>query len=147
MLLNFQKTFAMDVWTGLKRQTIRSAGQRKHVPKVGEVAHCYTGLRTRGVKLLGRWPVTRVDVIRFDLTPVGILDLVLGDQPLNIGASALQDLAKADGFANFAAMDRWFGANHALGEFYGWVIGWEWSDALAAPSLGKENDQFEKVAV
>lgn len=54
MLLNFQKTFAMDVWTGLKRQTIRSAGQRKHVPKVGEVAHCYTGLRTRGVKLLGR---------------------------------------------------------------------------------------------
>lgn len=136
MLLNFQKTFAMDVWLGLKRQTIRSAGQRKHVPKVGDIAHCYTGLRTKGTKLLGRWPVTRVDVIRFDMAPlIGILDPVLvGSHPMS--RDELEELAKADGFANFLAMDRWFEANHPAGRFYGRVIGWEWSEELAAPDLG-----------
>jgi len=136
MLLNFQKTFSMDVWLGLKRQTIRGAGNRAHSPKVGDIAHCYTGLRTKGTKLLGRWPIARVEIIQFELWPVcGIMNPVL------VGGKRMSDaelevLAKADGFASFFALDSWFKANHPVGDFEGVVIGWAWSEALAAPDLG-----------
>lgn len=134
MLLNFQKQFAADVWVGRKRQTIRAAGQRKDVPEVGLVANCYTGLRTRNPQLLGRWEIDRVQVIRFDLTGDGIKGLTLASEPVRWGA--FDALAKADGFADAEAMSRWFAANHAPGEFHGWVIGWDWSLARAATAFG-----------
>lgn len=133
MLLNFQKQFAADVWSGRKRQTIRAAGQRKDVPEVGQVANCYTGLRTRNTQLLGRWVIDRVQVIRFDLVE-GIEDLTVASEPVRWGA--FEALAKADGFANAAAMSRWFAEHHAPGPFYGWVIGWDWSLARAATDFG-----------
>ena len=68
MLLNFQRQFTESVSTGRKQQTIRSAGQRVHVPKVGDAAHCYTGLRTRNTTWLGTWPINRVDVLRMAIT-------------------------------------------------------------------------------
>lgn len=124
MLLNFQRQFARRVWAGEKRQTIRSAGKRVHVPKVGEVAHCYTGLRTRSTVLLGKWPISSVQVLRMDIEGRGISGVILGDQPLRHGD--VDALAKADGFTDGAAMAQWFGDNHEPGEFYGWVIGWAW---------------------
>lgn len=125
MLLNFQRVFARSVWEGKKRQTIRAAGQRQHVPAVGDTAHCYTGLRTRRTLKLGSWPIARVDVLRMDVTPVGLRNVVLGAEVLR--AADLDALAVADGFASSQAMGRWFAANHPGGEFYGWVIGWEWT--------------------
>ena len=124
MLLNFQRQFARRVWAGEKRQTIRSAGKRVHVPKVGEIAHCYTGLRTRSTVLLGKWLISRVQVLRMDVAEGGISGVILGDQPLRFGD--VHSLAKADGFTDCAAMARWFCDNHERGEFYGWVIGWDW---------------------
>lgn len=124
MLLNFQRMFARQVWAGEKRQTIRSAGQRKDVPVMGGWAHCYTGLRTRNTLKLGSWRISRVDVIRFDLNGQGIKRLTLASEPVSWGG--FEALAKADGFASAAAMSRWFAANHAPGEFYGWVIQWDW---------------------
>lgn len=129
MLLNFQKQFAADVWSGRKRQTIRAAGHRR-VPAVGQVAHCYTGLRTRKTQLLGRWEIDQVQVIRFDLNCHGIKNLTLASEPVSWGA--FEALAKADGFADAVAMSRWFAANHAPREFYGWVISWAWTEAGAA---------------
>lgn len=125
MLLNFQRQFAHQVWAGQKRQTIRAAGQRKHIPKVGDMAYCYTGLRTRNTQHLGTWPISRVEVLRMDIGVETLESIVLGSTPL--GSSGLEVLAVADGFANQYAMVRWFLNNHEPGEFYGWVIGWEWS--------------------
>ncbi|MGE0350913.1 hypothetical protein [Hydrogenophaga sp.] len=121
MLLNFQRVFARSVWEGKKRQTIRSAGQRQHVPAIGDTAHCYTGLRTRRTLKLGSWPIERVDVLRMDVGHWGLRNALLGAQPLSHWE--LMNLAVADGFASSQAMGRWFAANHPPGEFYGWVIG------------------------
>lgn len=131
MLLNFQKQFALKVWRGEKQQTIRSAGQRKDVPDVGQLANCYTGLRTRHTQLLGRWPICWVAVIRFDLSSQGIARLTLAGDP--VGWGRFDALAQADGFADAAAMSRWFAANHVPGEFYGWVIQWDWTAEAAGP--------------
>lgn len=135
MLLNFQKQFAEPVRLGLKRQTIRSAGARVHVPKVGDVAHCYTGLRTRGTQLLGKWPINRVDVLRMEIrTGDRISDVVLGAQPLR--SAELEQLAKADGFTSWDAMRDWFTSNHPPGSFYGWVVGWAWMPADPVEATG-----------
>lgn len=135
MLLNFQRIFARPVWEGTKRQTIRSAGQRKDVPRIGDLAHCYTGLRTRNTLKLGSWPIHRVDVIRFDIRSGGIWEPFLASEPLT--GAEFNALAVADGFGNGQAMSKWFAANHSPGEFYGWVVGWEWtkpeSQVLAFP--------------
>lgn len=133
MLLNFQKQFARKVWSGEKQQTIRSAGHRKHVPDVGQLANCYTGLRTRNTQLLGRWVIDRVQVIRFDLNAQGVKRLTLASEPVSWGT--FETLAKSDGFADAGAMSRWFAAHHGPGEFYGWVIGWQWSAEGQGPDL------------
>ncbi len=133
MLLNFQKQFAFRVWRGEKRQTIRAAGQRKDVPAVGQLANCYTGLRTRNTHLLGRWVIDRVQVIRFDLRRGAIKGLTLASEP--VSWAVFEALAKADGFASADAMSRWFCDNHEPGDFYGWVIAWQWTPEGAAPAL------------
>ncbi len=130
MLLNFQRQFARQVWQGEKRQTIRAAGHRKHVPQVGDLAYCYTGLRTRHTQHLGTWTITRVEVLRMDILPDTLESMVLGSNPLT--ANAFEALARADGFGNGSAMARWFIDNQPPGEFYGWVIEWAWS-----PTPGK----------
>jgi hypothetical protein len=131
MLLNFQKQFAFRVWRGEKRQTIRAAGKRKDAPEVGQLAYCYTGLRTRNTYLLGRWVIDRVQVIRFDLSRSGIAGLSLASEPVSWGV--FEALAKADGFADAKAMSQWFADNHEPGEFYGWVIGWLWTEEGSGP--------------
>lgn len=131
MLLNFQKQFAVPVATGAKRQTIRSMAKRVHVPKVGDVAHCYTGLRTRHARLLGKWPIQRVVVVRFQMESDTIVHAVVGSDCLN--RSALSQLALADGFESLRAMESWFGATHGNGDFEGWLIGWDFSQAGQGP--------------
>lgn len=125
MLLNFQRQFARPVWSGQKRQTIRAAGARAHVPKVGDTAYCYTGLRTRSTVKLGEWPINRVDVLRMDIGLDGLSGVILGANAIR--HSEFTALALADGFKSGKAMADWFLENHQRGEFYGWVIGWDWS--------------------
>ena len=61
MLLGFKGMFAPFVQNGSKRHTIRR--RRKIRPRVGDVAHCYVNPRQKTMRLLGRWPVTRVQEI------------------------------------------------------------------------------------
>lgn len=61
MLLNFKPRFVPMILDGSKQHTIRA--KRKLRPKVGELCHCYTGLRHKGAKLLGRWKCVRVETI------------------------------------------------------------------------------------
>jgi hypothetical protein len=62
MLLNFQPRFVPFILDGSKTHTIRA--ERAIMPRVGETCHCYTGLRHKGAKLLGRWPCVRVEGIQ-----------------------------------------------------------------------------------
>jgi hypothetical protein len=61
MLLGFKPRFAQYVEEGSKTHTIRA--KRKIPPKVGETCHCYTGLRQKGARLLGRFRCVRVESI------------------------------------------------------------------------------------
>lgn len=138
MLLNFQRQFARQVWAGHKRQTIRAAGKRAHGPRVGDTAYCYTGLRTRSTVKLGQWPISRVQVLRMEIGTAGLTDVILGADA--IWSFELNALAVADGFKSGQAMSDWFRANHPQGEFYGWVIGWDWSPVaeIVLPFEGKK---------
>lgn len=131
MLLNFQKQFALPVWRGKKSQTIRAKGKRLHVPKVGEIAYCYTGLRTKSTQLLGQFTICSVEELHMEIG-AGILAC-----PLLDGAPVSENewfhLALADGFPNSEAMSRWFMANHEPGAFNGWVIQWAWNPAGIGP--------------
>lgn len=124
MLLNFQRQFAHDVLQGLKRQTIRAAG--RHVPKVGDTAYCYTGLRTVSTIKLGEWPIWKVQAIVFNLTPEGqMVDVVVGGKPLR-SIFQLAELAIADGFESYWQMREFFCSKHPPGDFEGWVVSWTW---------------------
>lgn len=61
MLLGFKRQFAPYVEEGSKTHTIRR--QRKIRPRVGETAHCYVDPRQATMRLLGRWPVVKVQHI------------------------------------------------------------------------------------
>ena len=61
MLLGFMKRFADFVEDGSKTHTIRAI--RKNPPRVGETCHCYTNVRQKSMRLLGRWPCVKVESI------------------------------------------------------------------------------------
>lgn len=112
MLLGFKAMFADYVSEGSKTHTIRA--HRKLSPKVGELCHCYTGLRQRGpiiqklpsgevvrqkmARLLGRFPLVKVEQIKIEahsLQGIPLLVRINGDLLSPDEANAL---FKRDGF-------------------------------------------------
>ena len=111
---NFHRAFAPAVESGLKTQTIRA--KRKTRPRVGQTAHCFTGMRTAHCRRLGSWPIVGVTDVR--LNEAGIL--------LNGAALKSEDLdafAILDGFVNWPEMFAWFDTTHGL-PFHGDLISW-----------------------
>lgn len=111
---NFQTQFADDVESGNKGQTIRA--KRKNRPRPGQIAYCFTGMRTKHCRRLGSWPIW--DVIDVKIMFEGVL--------LNGGAlraSELDAFARADGFRNWPYMMTWFHKMHGL-PFSGDLIKW-----------------------
>jgi hypothetical protein len=135
MLLGFKTRFAPMILDGSKRHTIRA--KRKIAPKPGEICHCYTGLRQKGAKLLGRWPCLRVE----DITIKGASDLYSGIfiGELTIDGHTLSDdeqetLATHDGFASFAEMmEFWRGRL----PFSGDIIHWDFDHPAKVTPKGK----------
>lgn len=114
---NFQKQFARDVKRGRKRQTIRA--KRKNRPRVGQVAHCFTGMRTKACSKLGAWRIAAVwDLKIFD---EGVLL-----EGAAIRADELDVFARRDGFGHWPGMLVWFAKTHGL-PFYGDLIRWEYT--------------------
>jgi len=134
MLLNFQPRFAAMILAGTKRHTIRA--KRKIRPRVGEICHCYTGLRQRGPiiqklasgqvirqkmsRLLGRWPCVKVQDIMIDTHPISGHGMVLLDfQELDLDER--ERLAISDGFECFADMLAfWKGRLPFVGDMIHW---------------------------
>ena len=68
-LYGFKKRFVPFILEGSKTHTIRAL--RAHPTKVGDICHCYTGLRQKGATLLGRWPCVKVETFLMQLSPDG----------------------------------------------------------------------------
>jgi hypothetical protein len=128
MLLNFEKRFVPHVEDGSKTHTIRA--ERKRAPKVGETCHCYTGLRHKGARLLGRWPCVKVE--RITVTPH---ELRIDGEVLS--RDERDAFARRDGFRGpqpWAEMMRyWEHEQPSAGEwrFDGYVIHWRYTGATA----------------
>lgn len=115
MLLNFQARFVPKIKAKLKRHTIRAKRARR--PRVGETCHCYTGLRQKGAKLIGRWPCVKVQHIEIHTNP-GIW-IVIDDQKLSRDECEL--LARSDGFRDLAQMmEFWRGRLPFTGDIIHW---------------------------
>jgi hypothetical protein len=133
---NFQERFAPLVASGEKRQTIRAPrsgrwGSRHAKP--GDPLQLYTGMRTKGCrKLVTPDPVC---ILVVPLLIEGHAISVIGRcemlNPTEEGLSAHiparrganDELARADGFANFCELRDWFAAMHGL-PFGGVLIRW-----------------------
>lgn len=114
-LFNFKKQFADKVRSGEKHQTIRAT--RKVIPKKGETAYCYTGLRTKKCEKLGEWEIKEVHA--FDIWDNG--EFIFDHYMLT--AREKENLAINDGFKNHIEMRDWFKKTHGL-PFEGILIVW-----------------------
>ncbi|MEM1043512.1 MAG: hypothetical protein AAGI91_12895 [Bacteroidota bacterium] len=124
---NFHRQFAADVEAGTKRQTVRA--RRKHTPRVGQVAHCFTGLRTTSSRLLGRFPITGVRPIFIFVCGTILLgetgaEKVLEGTVEELSADAADSFARLDGFETAAEFVEWIREHHGL-PFKGHVTVWD----------------------
>src|ERR1035437_2657281 len=98
MLLGFKRQFAPYVEDGSKTHSIR--GIRRTAPKVGETCHCYVDPRQKTMRLLGRWPIVKVDEIYINSRVLSeeatYIDIRINGIPLSWDEK--NQLAWADGF-------------------------------------------------
>lgn len=111
---NFQTQFTTDVLSGIKRQTIRM--KRKNRPVPGQIAHCFTGMRTKKCRRLGSWPI------------YAVIDVKILEEGVLLNGAAIKDsqldaFSQADGFRNWPFMKTWFEKTHGL-PFSGDLIKW-----------------------
>lgn len=119
--LNFQKQFVPLIESGEKRQTIRAIRKDGRPPAhVGEPLKLYTGMRTKGCRLVGTVIVTCVE--RITIKHEGFTGP--GVKVYHAGAAYLDEFARADGFKDWADLCAWFEKTHGL-PFEGWLIRWE----------------------
>jgi hypothetical protein len=122
---NFKPEFADAVEWGHKRQTIRAprTDGRPHC-KVGDQIKLYTGMRTKGCRLLATATVTRMDKVRIEGTQMFLNGRMLFSTLHSRDADQTDnEFAEADGFEGFTDMANWFDQVHGL-PFEGVVIYW-----------------------
>lgn len=124
--LNFKAQFADQVRSGEKRQTIRARGKRRP-PRVGEPLMLYTGMRQCGCRKLLDAVCTSVEQISISTRDKSVSlqqQMSNGEQWMNpLDADEIEELARADGFANAEAFFAWFLAHHPHG-LSGYLIKW-----------------------
>ena len=116
MLLNFQRRFVAKIRRKETRHTIRAKRARR--PRVGEICHCYTGLRQKGARLLGRWPCVKVQDIEIHWYP-GFWIVIDGEK---LSRDECEALARSDGFKTFIDMMRFWEDRLP---FSGYIIHWD----------------------
>lgn len=118
-LLNFKKQFAPAVEDGSKRQTIRQHRKDGKRIQPGDTLKLYTGLRTRGARLLRTSKAVRVRGVQLHTSS---RQLILDGQLLDM--SEKTEFARADGFASFSAMVDFFRDQYQLETFEGFCVEW-----------------------
>jgi hypothetical protein len=127
---NFQLRFADAVADGRKTQTIRAPRKDGRVPKVGETAYLYTGMRSSACRKLGEGRIIGVENILIDEDGAFIsgVDIPICDALANDGKYKVlgkrDAFAQADGFTDWQDMVGWFRDTHGL-PFVGHMIMWE----------------------
>lgn len=124
---SFAARFAAPILAGTKRQTIR-ADRRRHA-RPGEELQLYTGMRTRHCKLIGRAFCVEVQpiVLVFDDANPDAEGYRLPRYQMQVSRD---DLARADGFTNWADMRAFWRVQHpGIDRFEGFLIEWQgiWS--------------------
>ncbi|SDA13108.1 hypothetical protein SAMN02799622_00911 [Methylobacterium sp. UNC378MF] len=135
---SFKKWFGPPILAGTKAQTIRA--ERKRHARPGELVQLYTGMRTRQCRRLGETPCLSVNPIRIELPrarrvpEVLIFDAEGALAEHWLTARALQNFARADGFADFDELHAFWRAEHpGVDTFHGVLI--RWQPLVAADAL------------
>jgi hypothetical protein len=124
---NFKDRFSGLVVSGAKTQTMRQRGA-----KIGSIAHCFSGMRTKHCVRLGAWPILSCEAIVLGQSVDSEPFAVVGGRELT--QIQLADLALADGFVSAKNMVGWFKLTydkpHYLPDgrtsaFEGYLITWD----------------------
>lgn len=118
---NFKARFAPPIIAGTKTQTIRANGRRRHA-RPGEELQLYTGMRTRGCRLLARPLCTAALPVEIALD-VLVLRVTVDGLPVY----DLNTFARRDGFEDSADFQAFWEETHGLSEdtpFLGTLIAW-----------------------
>ena len=119
---NFQERFAEDIAKGNKTQTIRSDRKNGHV-QPGQKLQLYTGQRTPDCRKLTDEDPTCLFLVNIRVES----DRFFENRFCYDTLRDLDELAKLDGFGNYAEMTAWFDKQHGL-PFKGWLIKWGWPE-------------------
>jgi hypothetical protein len=119
-LFNFKKEFAPRVESGEKCQTIRRNRKDGRRPVPGDIAKCYTGLRTRAARLLRAAPVVECRSVRMHID-----DRVIVVDGWALGVNDAIAFANADGFGTMSEMLLWFRNQYQTDCFEGFCARWE----------------------
>jgi hypothetical protein len=133
MLLGFQQRFEKKILAKEKRHTIRD--KRKKPFKLGDRLDCYVNPRKKSMRLMGRWPCTRVQDIRITRRKgkAQLAEIFIDSQWLTFDER--EALARADGFPNFAdMMEFWTGRL----PFHGDMIHWNPDQPQPGPKKGRK---------
>lgn len=117
--LNFLRQFAPAVERGEKRMTIRATRKDRKVPAVGDTLRLYTGLRTRGARLLLETTASCVWRVRMDFT-----DRYIVIDGTRLCQEAARLTAKLDGFDTVDAFLDYFRASCMSDQFEGFAVHW-----------------------
>jgi hypothetical protein len=123
---NFSPQFVADVEAGRKTQTIRRTSRAN----AGQAIQLYTGQRTKQCRKLG-------DAVCIDSTYVGLTarGVTLGDTSRFPGDQ--DGFARADGFADYAAMWKWFSERYETNSFTGYITRWRLTTPSVPPHHGE----------
>lgn len=114
---NFQARFAPLVQAGVKTQTIRAVGKRRHA-RAGEKLQLYTAMRTKQCRKLLDAVCSLVCPVDIEARGFNVWDYDFRRSILNA-----DDFARRDGFDDYAAMVAFFESAHGL-PFTGLLISW-----------------------
>jgi hypothetical protein len=134
MTLGFKRQFETYVQEGSKRHSIRGKGGREW--KRGDVADCFVNPRQKTMRLLGRFPVVKVEDISIRERKIGAtLTIEVAGSRLSEDEAGM--LAWRDGFRDNGIG----GALDEMAEFWrgrlpfeGVIIHWEYAAELAGPN-------------
>ena len=108
---NFKKRFAADIERRRKRSTIRARRKNGYVPKAGEVISLYTGMRSKGRRLLRRVRVKNVRPITI-ICGENEAHLEVAIDCRQLAFYERSDLASKEGFAGVTEFRQFFLEEH-----------------------------------